>query len=44
MLAHLRCEARWWRFRATFDGPYAEAMAALNAADRQSDDDQICGC
>lgn len=22
----------------------AEAMAALNAADRQSDDDQICGC
>lgn len=24
--------------------PRAEAMAALNAADRQSDDDQICGC
>lgn len=22
----------------------AEAMAALNAADRQSDDDQVCGC
>jgi hypothetical protein len=23
---------------------HREAMAALNAADRQSDDDQICGC
>lgn len=44
VLEHLR-EVVSTGVRAIMGAPaYPEAMAALNAADRQSDDDQICGC
>lgn len=45
VLASLRTCVRYWIKEQERPWPaYREAMAALNAADRQSDDDQICGC
>lgn len=44
VLEHLR-DVAWTARNAVMRAPaYPEAMAVLNAADRQSDDDQVCGC